>query len=66
MVDLAQTIEEWKDLCSVKVDDQVKPSDRAYIFECKGLVEKWIQCFPVNLRLELPLFVRHQIYLEEK
>ena len=23
MVDLAQTIEEWKDLCSVKVDDQV-------------------------------------------
>ena len=24
MVDLAQTIEEWKDLTSVKVDDQVK------------------------------------------
>jgi len=24
MVDLAQTIEEWKDLQSVKVDDQVK------------------------------------------
>ena len=22
MIDLAQTIEEWKDLCSVKVDDQ--------------------------------------------
>jgi hypothetical protein len=24
MVDLAQTIEEWKDIQSVKVDDQVK------------------------------------------
>ena len=24
MVDLAQTIEEWKDIQSIKVDDQVK------------------------------------------
>ena len=24
MVDLAQTIEEWRDLCSIKVDDQVR------------------------------------------
>ena len=23
MVDLAQTIEEWRDVCSIKVDDQV-------------------------------------------
>ena len=28
MVDLAQTIEEWRDLCSIKVDDQV--DDNAY------------------------------------
>ena len=29
MVDLAQTIEEWKDLQSVKVDDQVRSSNKS-------------------------------------
>ena len=33
MVDLAQTIEEWKDLCSVKVDDQVLISFVIFLFE---------------------------------
>ena len=32
MVDLAQTIEEWKDLCSVKVDDQVLKNIKGHIF----------------------------------
>ena len=27
MVDLAQTIEEWKDIQSIKIDDQVIPND---------------------------------------
>ena len=30
MVDLAQTIEEWKDIQSVKVDDQVNNGDDDY------------------------------------
>jgi hypothetical protein len=32
MVDLAQTIEEWKDLQSVKVDDQVTHFNQTTIF----------------------------------
>ena len=35
MVDLAQTIEEWKDLQSVKVDDQVK--------WCTAKIDRFVQ-----------------------
>ncbi len=37
MVDLAQTIEEWKDLCSVKVDDQVRMRLIKYFIALKKL-----------------------------
>jgi hypothetical protein len=34
MVDLAQTIEEWKDIQSVKVDDQVSTFLTSIIYKC--------------------------------
>ena len=76
MVDLAQTIEEWKDLCSVKVDDQVlslviqfmDPISKQYLDVDPGLKTKLflslqIQDIVENVSFALYLVFRRHLFL---